>query len=80
MRGEPGVKSITHVRKRTSRGAVLQWEMGMQMKVSIQALTFSGQIVDPKEEINCKDEKRITQTDGERIPFIIRQRGFSMVR
>jgi len=51
----------------------------MKMKVSIQALTFSGQIVDPKGEMNFKEEKRNTQTDGVSLPFITRKRGFSMV-
>jgi len=52
LQGEPGVKSITYIRKRTSRGEVLHREMGMKIKVSIQTLTFSGQIVDPKGEMN----------------------------
>jgi hypothetical protein len=68
------VKIITHVRKRTSRGAVLHREVGMNIKVSIQALTFSGQIVDPKGEMNLKKK-----TDGVSIPFIIRHREISMV-
>jgi hypothetical protein len=53
--------------------------MGMKMKASIQALTFSGQIVDSKGEINFKEEKRNTQADGVSRPFITRQRVFSMV-
>jgi len=51
----------------------------MKMKAIIQALIFSGQIVDLRGEMNFKDEKRNTQTDGVRLPFIIRQRRFSMV-
>jgi hypothetical protein len=35
--------------------------MEMEMKTSIQALTFSGQIVDPKREMDFKEEKRNTQ-------------------
>jgi hypothetical protein len=53
--------------------------MGMKMKASIQALTFSGQIVDPNGERDFKEEKRNTQADGVSLPFSIRQRGFSMV-
>jgi len=52
LQGEPGAKSITHIRKRTSKVAVLHREMGMKIKVSIQALAFSGQIVEPKGEMN----------------------------
>ena len=73
------MKYITHIRKGTSGGAVLQRQMGMKMKTSIQAQTFSGQIVDPKGEMNFKEEKRNTQTDGVSLPFSIRQREFSMV-
>jgi hypothetical protein len=35
--------------------------MGIKMKTRIQALTFSGQIVDPKGEMDFKEEKRNTQ-------------------
>ena len=59
MQGEPGVKIMTHIIMGTSGGAVLQRSMGMKMKASIQALTFSGQIVDPKGEMNLKKKKEI---------------------
>jgi hypothetical protein len=36
--------------------------MGVKMTASSQTLTFSGQIVGPKGEMNFKEEKRNTQT------------------
>jgi hypothetical protein len=51
----------------------------MRVEASIQALTFSVQRVDPKGEMKNLKEEKNAQKDGRSLPFIVRQRGFSML-